>query len=62
MTLILLIISADIPTIKNIMEIKRKVPPTKPDQILGWNVPIDTYVYNKIEPKKMLIIKKKRAI
>ena len=47
---------------KNIMEIKRKVPPTNPDQIFGLNDPIEIYVYNKIDPKKILIKKKKRAI
>jgi hypothetical protein len=29
------------PTIKNVIEIKRKIPPTNPDQTLGWNVPME---------------------
>ena len=62
LVLILLIIFADMPTIKNVTEIKRKVPPTNPDQIFGWNVPAEIYVCNKIDPKRTLIIKKKSEI
>ena len=54
--------SAERPTTNNIKAIKRKVPPTNPDQIFGLNDPVEKNVHNKIDPNKILIIRKKRAI
>lgn len=55
-------ISAESPTIKKIIAINKKTAPTNPDQIFGLKVPLEMYVHNKIDSKKMLNIKKKIAI
>jgi hypothetical protein len=55
-------ISVESPTIKKIIAINKKTAPTNPDQIFGLKVPLEIYVHNRIDSKKILTIKKKAAI
>jgi hypothetical protein len=56
--LILFKISADKPTIKKITERKKNAAPTKPDHILGLNVPLVIYVHRRTISKAIPMIKK----